>query len=167
MTKATKQGPTCGQVVMDGQGRLAAPPAHLPVGEGDSEELGDDVGGADDQGAEVGPLDLHRHCQWGGRSPAAVVGGRRCHSLSVNGRTVQVNDFGRTCMQRADPVLARACQHLDGGERFYKCALDIDAPDVLVELSENLVRLRTGEDGWRICPASLTARVPGKLTLTV
>ena len=35
----------------------------------------------------------------------------------------------------------------------------------LVELSENLVRLRTGEDGWRICPASLVARVPGKLTL--
>ena len=37
----------------------------------------------------------------------------------------------------------------------------------LVELSWHLVRLRTGEDGWRICPASLTARVPGKLTLTV
>ena len=37
----------------------------------------------------------------------------------------------------------------------------------LVELSRHLVRLRTGEDGWRICPASLTARVPGKLTLTV
>ena len=57
------------------------------------------------------------------------------------------------------------CLIVDGGERFYKCALDIDAPDVLVELSENLVRLRTGEDGWRICPASLTAPVPGKLTL--
>ena len=38
-------------------------------------------------------------------------------------------------------------------------------PPVLVELSENLVRLRTGADGWRICPASLVARVPGKLTL--
>ena len=37
----------------------------------------------------------------------------------------------------------------------------------LVELSRNLVRLRTGEEGWRICPASLVARVPGKLTLTV
>ena len=37
----------------------------------------------------------------------------------------------------------------------------------LVELSENLVRLRTSEAGWRICPASLAARVPGKLTLTV
>ena len=37
----------------------------------------------------------------------------------------------------------------------------------LVELSENLVRLRTGAAGWRICPASLAARVPGKLTLTV
>ena len=35
----------------------------------------------------------------------------------------------------------------------------------LVELSENLVRMRTGADGWRICPASLEARVPGKLTL--
>ena len=35
----------------------------------------------------------------------------------------------------------------------------------LVELSENLVRLRTGADGGRICPASLVARVPGKLTL--
>ena len=35
----------------------------------------------------------------------------------------------------------------------------------LVELSENLVRLRTSEAGWRICPASLVARVPGKLTL--
>ena len=34
-----------------------------------------------------------------------------------------------------------------------------------MELSENLVRLRTSEEGWRICPASLTARVPGKLTL--
>ena len=30
----------------------------------------------------------------------------------------------------------------------------------LVELSENLVRLRTGAAGWRICPASLVARVP-------
>ena len=37
----------------------------------------------------------------------------------------------------------------------------------IVELSRNLVRLRTGEEGWRICPASLVARVPGKLTLTV
>ena len=37
----------------------------------------------------------------------------------------------------------------------------------LVELSRHLVRLRTGEDGWRICPDSLAARVPGKLTLTV
>ena len=36
-----------------------------------------------------------------------------------------------------------------------------------VELSRNLVRLRTGEEGWRICPASLVARVPGKLTLTI
>ena len=36
---------------------------------------------------------------------------------------------------------------------------------LLVELSRHLVRLRTGEDGWRICPASLVARVPGKLTL--
>ena len=24
-----------------------------------------------------------------------------------------------------------------------------------------------GEEGWRICPASLVARVPGKLTLTI
>ena len=40
-------------------------------------------------------------------------------------------------------------------------------PGALVELSGNLVRLRTGADGWRICPASLVARVPGKLTLTV
>ena len=37
----------------------------------------------------------------------------------------------------------------------------------LVELSRHLVRMRTGEEGWRICPASLVARVPGKLTLTV
>ena len=35
----------------------------------------------------------------------AIGKARRNHSLSVNGRTVQINDFGRTCMQRADAPL--------------------------------------------------------------